>query len=360
MSVASNDKPNRHPAKAAAARIGVIQRMGQARRPVLCMATLIPVFVAIYYLSYWLRFEGQLGPVERREFSVTVVWVILIKLMMFGWFRIHRSWGRFVTFYDLVALIQATTASLLLTVLIDRFFLSAPTIPRSVFLLDWGATIVVIGGVRALLRSLRERNWMSVLSAAHKVPVLIVGANDAGESLLRSIRRNEKMNYHVVGFIDDDDRRIGTCIAGVPVIGTIDQTCQLAERHGVREILIASGELSGRQIRKLVEDTQRRSVHVKVLPSYEQLISGRVAVQPQPVSINDLLRREPVQLDLGNIRQWIDRRVLMVTGSAGSIGAEICRQLLRFSPTHLVLVDRSETGQFFLQRELQGQARCAA
>jgi len=332
-----------------------ISRVRRIRRPILCMATLLPVFVAVYYVGYWLRFEGQLGSEQLQWFSATVAWVVAIKLFTFGWFRIDRSWGRFVTFYDLVALIQAATSSLLLTVLIDRFFLAEPTIPRSVFLLDWGATIVVLGGFRALLRILQERNWMSLLQAGQNTPAMIVGANDAGESLLRAILRNEKMGYHVVGFIDDDARRIGTCIGGVPVVGTVAQTCQLAQRRGVREVLIATGELPGRQIRKLLDETGRHGINVKILPSYEQLISGQVAIQPRPVSINDLLRREPVQLDLGNIRQWCDGRTLLVTGSAGSIGSEICRQLLQFSPKRLVLVDRSESGQFFLERQLQQQ-----
>jgi len=331
-------------------------RVHRARRPLLCLATLAPVLAVIYYLSFWLRFEGRLGEVEQREFLQTVAWVVLVKLATFAWFRIHRSWGRFVTFYDLVALVQAATASLLLIILIYRFFLTTPTVPRSVFLLDWGVTIVGIGGIRAMLRIHREHNWLSLWSSSHKIPVLIVGANDAGESLLRSIRRNERLQYHVVGFLDDDARRVGTSIAGIPVIGTVDQTCQLAQRHGVGEVLVAAGELSGRRIRKLVEDTRAQSVDVKVLPSHEQLISGRIAVQPRPVAIDDLLRREPVELDLGNVRQWIDGRTLMVTGSAGSIGSEICRQLLQFSPKRLILVDRSENGQFFLERELHPQA----
>jgi len=325
-------------------------------RPLVCLATLLPAFAAIYYFSYLLRFDYQLGPAEWRRISGTIAWVLAIKVAVFAVFRVDRSWGQLVAFYDLVTLIQAALCSLLLMFLVDRFVLAVPLIPRSVFFLDWGTTIVAIGGVRALLRTLRERNWLRQLLAARKVPALIVGANDTGESLLRTIRRNEALGYHVVGFIDDQ-RRIGTCLAGVPVIGTLDQTCDLAQRHGVDDVLVASGELSGRQIRKLIDDTRRHHVRVRVLPSYEQLISGRIAIQPQPVSINDLLRREPVQLDLENIRQWIDHRVLMVTGSAGSIGAEICRQLLQFSPRRLVLVDRAETGQFFLERELRELAR---
>ncbi len=119
---------------------------------------------------------------------------------------------------------------------------------------------------------------------------------------------------------------------------------------------MANEGISGQHVRKLVEEARRRDVEVRVLPSYEQMIGGQVAIQPRPVVIDDLLRREPVAIDLESIRRWIDGRVLLVTGSAGSIGSEICRQLSHFSPRRIVLVDRSETGQFFLERELQAVA----
>ncbi len=340
----NHDNPNR-----------LLAVLHQLRRPALCVVTFLATFAAIYYFSFWLRFEGPLGPVQMQWFATTVTWVVLIKLMIFFAFRVDQSLGRFVTFYDLIALVQAATVSMLLTVLVDRFFLAKPSIPRSVFLMDWGATIVMVGGIRAVVRIVYERNWKSLFSVANKVPVLIVGANEAGESLLRSIRRNEELGYHVVGFVGRDAHRVDTCIGGVPVVGTIDRICQLAERHGVREVLIAGDELSGRQIRTLVEETRHSAVNVKILPSYEQIISGRIAVQPREVSINDLLRREPVRLEMENLGQWIDGRTLLVTGSAGSIGAEICRQLLSFSPKRLVMVDRCETGQFFLAGELQRQ-----
>jgi len=354
LQVVDNHKP---PTKSASARQWVARTLTsvrRAKRQLLCMAMLAPVLAGTYYLSYWVRFEGRLGSEQLKEFGATVAWVALIKLVLFGWFRIYQGWGRFVTFYDLVALIQAATSSLLLTVLVNRLFLPV-TIPRSVFLLDWGATIVTVGGIRALMRAVQERNWLLFLSA-DKIPSFIVGANEAGESLLRAIIRNGNLTYHVVGFIDDNPQRVGTRIGGVPVLGTVAQTSQLAERHGVSEVLIATGELSGRQVRKLVDEAGRHFIRVKVLPSYEQLINGSVAIQPRSVSIDDLLRREPVRLDMENIREWIDHRVLLVTGSAGSIGSEICRQLLQFSPARIVLVDRSETGQFFLERELRQMA----
>ena len=318
---------------------------------------LLPIFAGSYYFSYWLRFEGQLDPARMRVFSSTVVYVVLIKLALFGWFRVYQGWGRLVMFYDLVALIQAATGSLLVTVLVDRF-LVAHTIPRSVFVLDWGTTIVLVGGIRALLRATQERNRLPFVSS-DKLPAFIVGANDAGETLLRTIIRNGESTYQVAGFLDDDDRRQGTRIGGVPVIGTSRQLCQLAERHGVHDVLIAAGSLSGKQVRQLVDQARRHSICVKVLPSYEQLITGKVEIRARPVLIDDLLRREPIQLDMEDIGQWIDNRVLLVTGSAGSIGAEICRQLLQFSPKRIILVDRNENGQFFLERELRPLARNA-
>lgn len=323
-----------------------------AKRRVPGLLALALVFAATYYVSYWLRFEGQIPPKEISRLLSTVGWVICIKLAFFIRFRVGSGWSRSVAFYDLVVLTQATTGSLLAMVVIDRYLAPAPLIPRSVFLMDWGATIVVIGGARSLLRTIRECNW-APLVPADQVPAVIVGANETGELLLRAMIRSGRRTYRVVGFIDNDAQRLGTRIAGVPVIGTLDETCKIAQRYGVEQILVASEGIPGRQIRDLIDDAQRYNMEVRVLPSFEQILSGRVAIHPRPVSIDDLLRREPVALNLESIRRWLDQRVLLVTGSAGSIGSEICRQLVHFSPRKLVMVDRSETGQFFVERELR-------
>ncbi len=312
----------------------------------------LPLFFVIHYMGYWMRMEGQIGTGFMRVFWSTVGWFVAVKLVVFAWFGIHRGWGRFHTFYDLINLIKAATCAAVITVLVNRFVSPHTHIPRGIFLLDWGTTIVIIGGFRALLRMIHE-GGSSLLANSNRIAAFIVGADDAGESLLRTIIRDESATYRVVGFIDDNRQRLGTRIGGVRVIGTLEQTCELALRRGVREVLIATDELSGRQIRNLVEDARRHSISVKVLPSFEQLIKGRLSLHPRPVAIEDLLQRKPVELDMKNIRKWIDHRVLLVTGSAGSIGSEICRQLLKYSPQKLVLVDRSENGQFFLERELR-------
>ena len=322
---------------------------------VLGAVAIVPVLVGIYYLSYWLRFEGQLGAGEVESFGRTVSWVVLIQLAWFVGLQACQGWNRSVTFYDLLVLVKTATGGLATMALIEFLFQPLPFIPRSVFLLDWGATIVVLGGARSLLRGMREARW-PLLSSGRHVRVLIAGAGDMGASTLRMIRRIARPRCHVVGFIDPNAELLGTRIEGVPVLGTCKHANQLVERHRIRQVLVMQGELSGAQLRKLIDDARHGACEVRVLPNYRQLIEGSVTVQPRPVSIEDLLQRKPVQLNIEDIRGWIDGRVIMVTGSAGSIGSEICRQLLQFSPQRIVLVDRAETGQFFLDQELRALA----
>lgn len=328
------------------------------RRHVLCALALLPAFAAVHFLSYWLRFDAQFEDYVWTSFFVTVVWAAAIKLVVFGWFRVYQGWTRYVTFHDLVALIKAATVSSLLLLLADYLFHPSVTTARSVFLMDWGFTIVLVGGVRSMARFLEETRD-SVLRSVGKTSVFIVGANDSGEALLRAIRRNPRLACTAVGFITDDRQSLQTHIGGVRVVGMLEDTCQLALEYDVSEVLITAGELSGQQVRQLVEEGRAAGVTVKVLPSYEQLLRGTVDLKPREVSIEDLLRRDPVRLDMQELERWIDDHVLLVTGSAGSIGSEICRQLLQFSPERLVLVDRSENGQFFLERELRRLAPTA-
>jgi FlaA1/EpsC-like NDP-sugar epimerase len=312
-----------------------------------------PILTATYTTAFLLRFAGHPGPQFVEIYFATLIWVVLVKWTTLLWFRLHQGWTRFVGFHDLLIISQAVTCGSLGVTLIDTMCLPNVTIPRSIVLIDWGATLLAIGAARALPRVIRLGAWYTI-APGRGTPSLIVGANDSGEGLLRAIRCNPTLAYRVIGFVDERKSLRGRRIAGVPVLGTCGDLPHLVERYGVEEVLITSGELPGKQVRQLMSDAEAHGFRVKVLPSFEQLLAGRVAVRPRQVAIEDLLRRDSVELDLDRLRGWLAGRVVMVTGSAGSIGSEICRQLLKLGPAKLVLVDRAETGQFFLERELIG------
>ena len=316
------------------------------------LALLAPMFVCIFYVDFWLRFEGQLNEATLQQLQDTVGWFVCAKLAWFAAFRTCKGWRRSVTFYDLTILLQSTTGSVAVAAILQYCMIPTAGIPRSIFLIDWGATLVVLGGSRALVRLLREANW-NWASSPNQVRVLIAGAGEMGVAMLRMLRRSNHPHYQVVGFTDQNPELLGVRIEGIPVLGNCHHIPQLIKRHRIRQLLVMQGEIPGQQLRALIDGAQRNGCEVRVMPNYRQVLDGNITIQPRPVSIEDLLQREPVQLDIQNIRQWIDDRVILVTGSAGSIGSEICRQLLQFSPKRVVMVDRSETAQFFLERELQ-------
>jgi FlaA1/EpsC-like NDP-sugar epimerase len=320
------------------------------RQLVVGTAGWVPLFAATYYSAFLLRFAGELSWRIRDVYLSTVLWVVLVKLAAFFWFRLHQGWTRYLCFHDLVVLSQAVTCGALGVTLVDAMCVARVTIPRSVIVIDWGATLLVVGGLRALPRLIRSDAWQ--FFAASGPTAFIVGASDAGATLLRAIRTHSSVNYRVIAFIDDRPALQQCRIEGIPVIGTCRDLPRLTQRHRVEEVLITSGELPGKQVRSLVEMGHKHAFRVTVLPSYEHLLSGRVAVHPRSVAIEDLLSRPSVKIDLNGVREWLAGRTVMVTGSAGSIGSEICRQLLTLRPQRLVLMDRAETGQFYLEREL--------
>ncbi|MEM8946999.1 MAG: nucleoside-diphosphate sugar epimerase/dehydratase [Planctomycetota bacterium] len=307
--------------------------------------------VLAYVMAFLLRFDGWPTPDYASVLYATVGWVFLIKAAAILVARLHQEYTRYVTFRDMLNIGRTVTMSTIGITLVDSLLLSHVTIPRSVVLLDWGASLLMLAAVRTIPRLIHDNNWSSLTKQTKKT-ALIVDANDAGEALLRSLRQSRELQYQPIGFVDNRVSVVGRRIAGVPVLGTHADIARIAEKYDVEEVLLTAGALPGKQVRALIELADAHQFRVKVLPSYEQLLEEQVSINPRSVAISDLLRRPSVELDNNSIRKWIRGRTVLVTGSAGSIGSEICRQLLSQSPAKIIVVDRSETGQFFLEREL--------
>ena len=333
-----------------------------SRRAAALLAVHAVVFAAAYFVAFFTRndfsFEGQWV----QQYAATVAAVVLVKLVIFYALGLcHVSWGR-VAFGDLTNLLWAATVAMLVFATADSLLLSTgrvpwiPRIRRSIILLDWAATILLLGGIRTVWRSVREelRPFFSRVPAR---TALIVGANQAGEMIARGLQATSSKPYYVVGFLDDDPNLRQTRVGGLEVFGDIEDARAVIARRGVDEVIVQSGSITGKRFRQLLADCTETGAELKVLPGIDQLLSGQKTlshVQLRPVEIKDLLRREAVELDDSAIRKLIAGRVVMVTGAGGSIGSEICRQVLRYAPLKLLLVERAENSLFLVQQEFSG------
>jgi FlaA1/EpsC-like NDP-sugar epimerase len=227
-------------------------------------------------------------------------------------------------------------------------------VPRGVILLDWAATILVIGGIRAVWRSIREE-LRPLFSRQPARSALIIGANQTGELLARNLMATSQSPYVISGFLDDDPLLHRTRFSGIEVLGNVASAGAEVARRRIDDVLVQSGTLTGPAFRQLLADCTEAGATVKVMPAIDELLGvtadDRTHMRLRPVEIKDVLRREPVRLDDSAVGSLVAGRTVLVTGAGGSIGSELCRQLVRFHPTRIVLVDHSENALFAVEQE---------
>jgi len=225
---------------------------------------------------------------------------------------------------------------------------------EGVIMLDLFLTIMVLAGVRMLIRMYHEEFFARPGEGLKRL--LIVGAGNAGEALVRELLRDRVNPFHVVGFVDDDPAKQGASIHGVTVLGRVEDLPRLCERHHVDEIAIAMPSASRQRLRQVVQVCQGTKLHFHTVPSITDIASGKLRVsQIRDVDINDLLGRDVVELDLAQIEAFLKGKVILVTGAGGSIGSEMCRQVCQFEPGRLILVEQAENPLFEIERELRSR-----
>ncbi len=297
--------------------------------------------------------------------------VLVIKALVFGVMGLYRASWRYVSMRDVFQVSKAAFISFAWLFAIyyglinieqaapllgfDGFAGFEPfggrSFPDSVLILDFAGTIALVCGARFAVRLYHEE--VQPLQEGSTPKLVILGAGDAGENVAREIMRLPVLQYRVVGFLDDDQSKWGTQIHGIEVLGGIDKTKETCDEHSVDEILIAMPSATRAQVRRVVELCQGTNLRFKTLPAIADLIAGRAQVQQiRDVDINDLLGRAPVKLDTAGIAEFLDGRGVMVTGAGGSIGSEMCRQVARFGPQRLLLVEQAEQNLFEIDREL--------
>jgi FlaA1/EpsC-like NDP-sugar epimerase len=301
-------------------------------------------------LAFELRFDFHV-PRGQYDLPFWLTVLLVARLAAFQASGLFRGLWRYTGAGDALAILKATTVSSL--VLAAVVVSGAWRFPRSVVAIEWLVAVVLVGGLRFAGRAFHLLHHRNGSTNGKLVRVLIAGAGDGGEALAREILETHRGRYEPVCFVDDDPRKRGAEIHGVPVLGSIDELPRLVAQKRVEEVVIAIPTASGSEMRRIVDRCKSSGVRFKTVPSVDQIIDGRVRIsQIRNVDIEDLLRRDVVNLDITEIEAAHSGRVILVTGAAGSIGSEMCRQACTVAPSQLVLVERAESALFAIHREL--------
>lgn len=281
---------------------------------------------------------------------VLTAWGVIYKSFLIYYFRLnYQVWQR-ASLSDLKNLVAAVAVSFLLTVTVSFY---VPGIPRSVPLIAALVGLCGMAGIRLLVRINFENTQRVMIAAGTSKRVIVAGAGDAGSLFVKEMLRHPEQGMLPVAFLDDDFALRSKRIHGVPVVGSLDQLKTAARKYQADMVLLAMPSVAGEVIRKVVDDAKEAGLTYKVVPGLYELVGDQIQVsQIRDVNLEDLLRRPPAELDLGQISHYLKHRTILVTGAGGSIGSEVVRQIVRFYPKRIVLFGRGENSIFVLYQEL--------
>lgn len=318
------------------------------------------LFTAAFWGAFAIRFDFEI-PSNYQETIIELLPIVLaVKLIVFLALKMFRGWWRYVSLYDVFALGRALVISSTVLVLINVFAVTPSSFPRSVYLIDFGLSFLGLAATRGSLRLIRESMRSSLATRTDAKRLLILGAGDTGETLVREINKNRNLPFRPIAFLDDDPYKHKLRIHGVPVLGSMEMIESIVAAHEIEQIIIAMPSASREQMRIIFDRAHSTQADVQILPALESMLSGEVALtQLRKVSISDLLGRAPVRLDTKSVDDFLKGKTVLVTGAAGSIGSELCRQVLRFGPKRLIMLDQAETPLFFIERELRAKQQAS-
>ena len=324
---------------------------------ILCVDALLIVFA--HYLAYVIRFESQLNNKHLQQFFELLPVLLIIKIGFFYIAGLYRGMWRYTSLHDVINIFIVSLIATFTVISLLLFGNRFAGFSRSVFILDFFFTFGLVSLHRVMIRFLYQkfdgiRSLVPGEPHVEKKRLLLIGAGDAAERVLREMQDNSAISYKAVGLVDDNPAKIGMKLHGVPVVGLIDDLKEHASRTKAQEALIATVTVNGPQMRRFAALCQSAQLPFKVLPGLGELINGKVSIKNiRDISYKDLLGREEVRLEQEKIGGYLTGKTVLITGAGGSIGSELCRQILRFAPGLLILFDASEENLYNVQMELR-------
>lgn len=325
------------------------------RMPIV-VTTYLALYAVCFYVAYLLRFDFLL---PQRAWSSLVQALPVVLLARVVACVVTREWWRrirYTTLSDVVSIAGGALAVALLLLVLNPFMFDDAMIPRSVIAIDFVLVVLATGSVRLSFRMYVESYWPRI-NGKRKKRTMIFGCEESSISILRSIHAS-LVDYQIVAFVAEGTGTSRSLAAGIPVVSEQRGLARIARKVNATHVLIPSS-LSGRRVRELITKCREAGLKAHVIPGLEEIVDGRLKLTIRDVTISDLLRRDPIRLDQDGILSYVHGRRVLVTGGAGSIGSEICRQVLGMDPELLVVLDHSECGVFTLQQELIDSV-CAA
>lgn len=325
------------------------------RRKLVTIALVVgDVFIVsiVPFLALYLRFDGVPEEKYYTELMSFIPAIVLVRLAIFYLFRLyHRLW-RYASIHELVVIVGAVTAS---SVIITGYLvMNDSTLPRSIIILSWLLNIIFVGGSRLGIRILHYLIRQTQSKPVQNV--LIIGAGDAGAMIAREITQRYYDTKNLIGFIDDSAYKGNQMLFGAKVLGDRKNIKNVAKQYSVHEIIIAMPSVGGDIVREIIRECKSTNCSVQTVPGIYELIDGKVSLQQlRNVDLEDLLRREPVQLDLNEITSYLKGKRILVTGAGGSIGSELCRQIVKMNPVSVILLGKGENSIYEIDRELRGK-----
>jgi len=302
-------------------------------------------------LAYQLRFNFELPQSFAVELQHTLYWVVPLELVIFWQFSLYRGIWRYASTADLRRIVMAVLLSAAAIPLLFLMLRLDYVVPRSVLIINPLLLILMMGGSRFIYRLWKEQGLYGNLKLQGE-PVLVLGAGDAAVSLAKDLSASS--DWRLVGFLDDDTNLHGRMLNGVRVLGKLDNLSDWTKRLGVSQVIIAMPSSSHQQRKRAIQFCNAANVKALTVPSFDDLMSGKVAVsQLRSIELDDLLGRDPVVLDDAGLHGLLTGKAVLITGAGGSIGSEICRQIARYSPAKLVLFESSEFAVYTIEQELK-------
>ncbi len=325
--------------------------IGGAKR-LIVLTSDVALTALAYWFAYYLRFNFDIPKTNFSMFLNTLPVLVVLRVACFFVFGLYSGVWRYASMDDLIRIVKATVLSSLIFSVYVGFVHHFIDFPRSVFVIDWFIILALVGGSRFLYRVFRE--FYPVRTTRARTKVLIIGAGRAGEMILREMNQSAQIGYEPVGFLDDNRAKKGQRIHGVSVLGRIDDLVKIAGKKEVEEAVIAIPSLTGKEMRRIVRLCDEAGIACKTVPAISDILNGSVHVnQIREIRIEDVLGREHVELSREQIREYLTGKRVLVTGAAGSIGSELCRQIMKMEPEQLILFERVENELYRIDMEFR-------